>query len=122
MGYIHIDFDPARVDAHGLRMSAGTFAGVYGCLQSDGRSFQADEVTLANSANDYAGYPRRAVSFDGRITKTVSGRALLSSDDGHGDVWVYTSQALRPGQHVHVTGTFDPTDSAFVASAVTAQP
>jgi hypothetical protein len=119
LGHIPVDFDPSQVRSHGLALKRGVFAGVYGCLRPDDRSFNGEEVTLANSANDYVGsYPRRVVSFDGRITSVASGRALLKTDDGYGDVWVYTNTALRPGQHVRATGSFDPVDSAFVASSV----
>jgi hypothetical protein len=121
MGDVHVSFDPSQVHSHGLTLRPGVFAGVYGCLNQDRRSFNGMEVTLANSPNDYDPSARHTVSFDGRITSVASGRALLQSDDGRGNVWVYTNTPLRPGQHVHVTGSFDPLNSAFVATSVVPQ-
>jgi hypothetical protein len=122
IGHIHVYFDPSQVHSHGQALKPGAFAGVYGCLAPDRRSFNGEEVTLASSANDYVGsYPRRTVTIDGRITSVASGKVLVESDDGHGNVWVFTNASLQRGQHVRATGSFDPRDSAFVATSVVPQ-
>lgn len=119
IGSIHVLMHRPQVNAHGLTLRPGVFAGVYGCLEQGGRTFDADEVTLAPSADAYASYSRREVMLDGRITSVQNGRVLVSTIGGHGDVWVSTTQqGLRPGEHVHVTGSFDPHEGAFVASGI----
>ncbi len=121
MGYIHIVSNGARVNAKGLQLRRGVFAGVYGCLTPDRRQFNAEDVTLAPNESAYESYPRRTASLEGRVTAVQSGRFLLNSSGGHGNVWVYTSQPVRNGELVAVTGSFAPRNASFEASSVSRQ-
>ncbi len=120
MGMIHVMTQGSHVTANGLPLRPGVFAGAYGCLTVGDRQFNAEDVTLATDANAYSAYPRRTQMIQGRIDTVESGRILIDSNQGHGDVWVYTTQSgFRKGQLVNATGSFDPMDAAFKASSIT---
>jgi hypothetical protein len=122
MGDIHVYTRGARVNSNGLVLQNGVYVGVYGCLAPNNSSFRAEEVTLARDANSYNGYHRRATVITGRIDQVETNRFLVDSNNGHGDVWIYSVRRdLRTGELVRVTGTFDPRQSAFVASTVDIQ-
>lgn len=119
MGDIHVLTKGARVHANGLTPQPGVYVGVYGCLNPGDRSFRAQELTYSTNANSYNGYRRRASVVTGRVDTVQTGRVLVDSNNGHGDLWVYTTRTdLRNGELVRATGTFDPRNSAFVASTV----
>jgi hypothetical protein len=119
MGYVHVRLNHPTTNAHGMRLRPGVFAGVYGCLERGGQTFTADELTLASSADAYAGYAPRHVTIEGRVTAVQNGRVLIAANGGHGDVWVRgTVGRLRVGDDVRATGSFDPHDSGFVASGI----
>ncbi len=118
MGYIHVISNGARVNANGLQLRRGVFAGVYGCLTPDRRQFNAEDVTLAPNEAAYESYPRRTVSLQGRVEAVRSGRFLMDSNGGHGDLWVYTNAPVRTGQLVGVTGSFAPRNASFEASSI----
>jgi hypothetical protein len=118
-GYIHVIMHRPLTNSHGLTLRPGVFVGVYGCLQNDARAFDSTELTLANSAQEYAAYDRTPRSIDGRITAVQNGRINVTNEDGHGSMWIATSQGgLRPGDRVHVTGTYDPISGGFTATTV----
>jgi len=120
LGDIHVLTDKAHVYTGEVQLQDGVFAGVYGCLQPDHQAFRAENVTLARSANDYDGYKRKTVTIEGPVKQISSDRILISSNEGHGDAWVYTPiHGFRLGETVRVTGTFDPDDIAFVAQHIT---
>jgi len=119
LGYIHVTISGTHVNANGLPLRPGVFAGVYGCLEPNHRAFRAEDITLATDASAYSAYPRRTVTIQGRIDTIERGHFLLDSNQGHGDVWVYTNQTgLRKGQLVSVTGSFAPEDDSFQASSI----
>ena len=119
MGHIHVMSNGAHVNANGLPLRPGVFAGVYGCLTPNRRQFNAEDVTLAQNQSAYEAYPARTATIQGRVDTVRGGRFLLDSNGGHGDVWVYTNQAgLRTGQLVNVTGSFSARNQAFAATNV----
>ncbi len=124
MGDIRIFTQGARMNANGIALRPGVFAGVYGCLQPMDQSFRASEVTLAASPEAYQGegrfhYESGDTWIEGRVDATAPGRVLIDSGHGHGDTWVQTAiQGLRKGQLVQATGHFTPYDRTFVATHV----
>ena len=119
IGDIHVLTRGARVNANGLALQPGIYVGAYGCLTPGDRSFRAQELTYSTNANTYNGYRRHTKVIEGRIDSIQSGRFLVDSNNGHGDTWVYSNRGdLRTGELVRVTGTFDPRDSALVASNI----
>lgn len=119
MGDIHVMTHGAHIFSNGLSLSPGVYAGIYGCLTANNGMFRAEDVTLATSANTYNGYRRHITVVEGRIDAVQSGRVLIDSNHGHGDVWVFTSRGdLKTGELVRAVGTFDPRDAAFVATSI----
>jgi hypothetical protein len=118
IGDIHVQMHSPQLDAHGMQIRPGVFAGVYGCLQPGGRVFSADEVTLATNADGYAAYQLPLRSYDGTVTSVAANRIEIQTGAG-GKLWVTTSQGgLRAGSHLHVSGRFDPHNGQFAASGV----
>ena len=119
MGHIHVISNGAHVNANGLPLRPGVFAGVYGCLTPNHRQFNAEDITLAQNESAYEAYPARTSTIQGRIDTVRNGHFLLDSNGGHGDVWVYSNQGgFRAGQLVTVTGNFSPRDQTFTATSV----
>ena len=123
IGHIHVMLNGAHVTGNGQSLRPGVFAGVFGCLQPDHRSFMAEDVSLAANEEAYESQynqQEHTVTIAGRVDTVRNGHFLLDSNGGHGDVWVYTNQPVnvRPGSTVSVTGSFRPRDNGFVASTV----
>lgn len=117
IGHIHVLMHRPAMDRHGLALRPGVFAGVYGCLQRGGRTFDADAVTLASSARAYADFQRPYREYDGRIVRTSGGRIQIQT--GGGTLWITISQrGLSRGQRVRVRGYYDPSTGTFVGSRV----
>jgi hypothetical protein len=118
IGDIHVQMNRPELNAHGLQVRPGVFVGVYGCLRPGGQLFDADEVTLATSADAYAAYQRPERSYDGTVTMVETTRVEIQTSAG-GKLWVKTSQGgLHHGDRVHTVGQFDPHDGQFTASGV----
>lgn len=121
MGYIHVFTRSAHMHDNGLTLRSGVFAGVYGCLAPQDRSFRATEVTLASSAETY---PRMHLNHgdtwvQGRIDVVAPGRVRIDSGSGHGDLWVQTAQqGLYSGQLIQAVGHFTPGDREFVSDRI----
>jgi len=118
--FIHV-FTSAdtRINSNGFTLQAGRFAGIYGCYSADGRSFRAEEVTLSANAQSYASNQRRTVTLDATIQRIQPSlhRMLLRSNLGY--VWAYFSPGpYFLGEHVRVTGTFNPAQSSFNATSI----
>jgi hypothetical protein len=113
--YIHVFTTGARINANGLALQQGRFAGIYGCYSADGRSFRAEEVTLSTSSQTY----REPVTLDAVISliEPQMHRILLHTNIGY--VWAYIAPGRYfKGEHVRVTGTFNPAESRFNATSI----
>lgn len=118
-GKVRVYARGARVNSNGLALRRGTFVGAYGCFRPDG-NFRSDELTLSTNANSYTGYRRYVTTLSGVVTEVQRGRVLVDTDSRHAHVWVVTnSSPLRVGERVSFRGSFDPADSAFVATSQT---
>ena len=119
MGDIHVFTHGARVNTNGVTPGPGMYFGVYGCMNPNDQSFRAQELTYSTNANTYNGYRRRTTVVEGRVDGVQNGRVLVDSSNGHGDLWVYTNRNdLRNGELIRATGSFDPRNSAFVATNI----
>jgi hypothetical protein len=107
LGSVYVDHTSARINANGLAVRPGVFAGLYGCVEQDGRVFKPDEVTLATSASAYAGTNREA-TLVGTIDEVHAGWiGVRTRYNGH--IHVYTSQSgLRSGERVRIRGPYNP--------------
>ena len=119
-GHVPVRITGATIHSRGLALRPGVFAGAYGCMTSRERTFVAEEVTLAPSVSAYPFDTDRAVTIEGRIDAVRDGRVLIDSNQGHGNVWVYTNRDdLRTGELIRVRGTFTPQNREFEATSVT---
>lgn len=117
IGHVHVLMHRPSMDAHGLALRPGVFAGVYGCLEHGGRTFDAEAVTLARSATAYANYQRPYREYGGSVVAMNGSRIEIRT--GGGTLWVTTSQrGFSRGQRVRVRGYYDPYTGTFVGSRV----
>jgi len=137
VGNIHVYDRGARINAHGLTIQRGTFAGVYGCFGQGQRFFNAEEVTLAPSQQVYATYnrPTSAVqigpcheSVFGTVT-TVRGPNAFTIGELHTSRTLYVDdrsalmhsngQSVAPGTFAGLYGCFERNETVFKAEEVT---
>lgn len=119
MGSVLVDYRSARINANGLTIRPGVFAGLYGCVERDGQTFKPNEVTLATSAAAY-GRANRTVTLSGTIDEVNRGWiGVRSRYTGH--IHVYTAQTgFRTGERVEVRGAYDPMTGIVRNATVTA--
>ncbi len=121
-GDINVNTTQAHMVDDGLSLNPGVYAGVFGCMMPDDRSFVAETITLASSAQTYPSrfrYTSPQKFVDGTVLETREGQILIRSTGGHGDVWVMTNQTgFSQGQPIHATGYFVEGDRGFIASNV----
>lgn len=117
MGTVYVDTRSARINANGLSIRPGVFAGLYGCVEQDGRVFKPNEVTLATSESTYAS-ANHVVALTGTIDEVARGWiGVRTRYNGH--IHVYTSQTgLRTGERVSVRGPFNPLTGVLNAASL----
>lgn len=119
IGNVHVYTRDARVRYDNMAIRPGAYAGVYGCRSGNG--LLAENVTLSNSPQSFPGMwygtsnDRQVI---GRVDAIRPGSVLIDSNNGHGDVWVLTNQALQVGEVVTASGYFSTNDRAFVAQSI----
>lgn len=118
-GTVLVDYRSARINANGLTIRPGVFAGLYGCVERDGQVFKPNEVTLATSAAAYT-QANRTVTLAGTVDEVNRGWiGVRSRYTGH--IHVYTSQTgFRMGERVEVRGAYDPMTGIVRNATVTA--
>lgn len=140
-GSIHVHYDGARLNTHGLAIRPGVYAGVYGCFSTGQRYFQAEEVTLAPSQTAYAGYTRpTAASVDigpchesvfGTIASVRGPNAFTLQSvhaqstlfvDYRGAVAHTNGLAVRPGVFAGLYGCFERHETVFKTEEITLAP
>lgn len=114
---VYVDMRSARVHANGLSVRPGVFAGLYGCLERNGRVFKPNEVTLAMSESTYAG-ANHVVALAGTVDEVGRGWiGVRTRYNGH--IQVYTSQSgLRPGERISARGPFNPLTGVLHAASI----
>lgn len=118
VGNIHVYDRFARVNANGLPLQPGVFAGLYGCFVQNGRAFHAEQITLASSAQSYAGYRRPIVSVTGTVDEVGNGWIGVATRY-YGHVHVYTNQrGFRAGERISIQGAFNPVQSSINANSI----
>lgn len=117
LGAIYVDYRSARINANGQSIRPGVFAGLYGCVEQDGRVFKPNEVTLAASESSYAS-ANHVVTLTGTVDEVGRGWiGVRTRYEGH--IHVYTSQTgIRTGQTVSIRGPFDPLTGVVNAASV----
>jgi hypothetical protein len=120
IGDVHVYTRDARVRYDNMAIRPGTYAGVYGCRSGNG--LLAENVTLSSSPQSFPGMwygTSNDRQVTGRVDAVRPGRVLIDSNNGHGDVWVLTSQpGIEVGQLVTANGYFSSNDQAFVAQSI----
>ena len=120
--YIHVYHYPETLfHDNGLTLRPGVYAGIYGCYSPDRRSFQAEEITLSTTPQDYSGYRRKTVTVVGTVTSIESGYFEMDSSMGHMKVFT-SNKGYHAGERLSVRGNFNPMDSSFNAASVTPVP
>lgn len=121
-GKVRIYGNGARLHDNGLSVRPGVFVGAYGCYDHHDY-FRASELTLSTNANTYNGYRRYVTTITGVVTSLQGNRVLVQTNGRSGKVWVYNNTApLQVGERVAFRGSFDPANSAFVATSTVVNP
>lgn len=117
LGSVYVDTRSARINTNGLSVHPGVFAGLYGCVEQDGRVFKPNQITLATSESTYAS-ANHVVALTGTIDEVGRGWVgVRTRYNGH--IHVYTSQTgLRSGERVSVRGPFNPLTGVVNAASV----